>query len=133
MRFAVRDTGPGVPPEALTRIFSEFEQANQSRDEAMGGIGLGLAVTRRLVKLHGGEIGVESKPGEGSTFWFTLPRKGSPQESSDVPELPDKLELRPNPGDAETEYTQRPSEDEDGAPLVPVIPRQEAGSRERAR
>lgn len=56
-----------------TKIFSEFYQVNRERDEAMGGTGIGLALTRRLVVLHGGEIGVESELHKGSCFWFTLP------------------------------------------------------------
>jgi PAS domain S-box-containing protein len=72
-RIAVRDSGPGIQSADQRRIFYEFEQSDHVRDEAMGGIGLGLAITRRLVALHGGKIGVESEPGQGSEFWFTLP------------------------------------------------------------
>ena len=75
-RVEVTDTGLGIDPGEQKKIFSEFYQADQIRDEALGGIGLGLALTRRLVELHGGEIGVESEVGKGSTFWFTLPYKG---------------------------------------------------------
>ena len=83
VRISVSDTGPGIAPEHRETIFSEFGQADPQRDEAIGGVGIGLALARRLVELHGGEIGVESKLGEGSTFWFTLPRNpalGSPEE-----------------------------------------------------
>jgi len=73
----IRDTGIGIAPENQRRIFFEFEQADRSRDEALGGIGLGLALTRRLVSLHNGEIGVDSVVGKGSAFWFTLPAGGS--------------------------------------------------------
>jgi PAS domain S-box-containing protein len=73
MRFAVRDTGPGVPPEALTRIFSEFEQADQGRARQHGGTGLGLAISKRLVDEMGGNIDVTSVPGAGATFTADLP------------------------------------------------------------
>ena len=73
LRFAVRDTGPGVPPGALTRIFSEFEQADQGRARRHGGTGLGLAISKRLVDEMGGTIDVTSVPGAGATFTADLP------------------------------------------------------------
>jgi signal transduction histidine kinase len=72
VRVAVSDTGPGVAPEDRERIFDEFQQAEAGLDQREG-TGLGLAVSRRLVELHGGRIWVESEPGKGSTFVFTLP------------------------------------------------------------
>lgn len=71
----VRDTGIGIAADEIDKIFSEFYQVEKVHDEQLGGTGIGLALTRRLVELHGGKIGVESKLGKGSTFWFTLPLK----------------------------------------------------------
>ena len=70
---AVRDTGPGISPDDQARIFEEFQQARDTNGERPEGTGLGLALSRSLVELHGGRIWVESEPGEGSTFTFTLP------------------------------------------------------------
>jgi len=71
VRFEVQDTGSGVDPEQLPRLFSAFEQGDSSTTRRYGGTGLGLAVTRRLAAMMGGESGAESELGKGSTFWFT--------------------------------------------------------------
>jgi PAS domain S-box-containing protein len=72
VRVEVIDTGIGIDQEALDRLFRAFEQADGSMSRRFGGTGLGLAITRQLIELMGGHVGVDSRPGAGSTFWFEL-------------------------------------------------------------
>ncbi|MEW5820900.1 MAG: PAS domain S-box protein [Cyanobacteriota bacterium] len=82
IKYSVTDTGIGIEEKDLNKVFMEFQQLKPTRDQALGGTGIGLALCKRLVELHGGKIGLESKINEGSTFWFILPVK-QPQKLTD--------------------------------------------------
>ena len=73
LQVSVTDTGPGIPPEEASKIFDEFYQMNQPGRDKSKGVGLGLAIAKKLVEMHRGEIGVESVVGRGSSFSFTIP------------------------------------------------------------
>jgi signal transduction histidine kinase len=82
--ISVLDTGIGIEPAAHQRIFEEFRQASDKISKNYGGTGLGLSIARKLVELQGGQMGLESEPGKGSRFWFTLPidKHGAPASAA---------------------------------------------------
>ncbi len=90
LRFEVEDTGPGIDPAQQAQLFRPFEQADHSATRRHGGTGLGLALTRHIAETMGGEVGVDSRPGVGSTFWFSarLDRAAPPADAGARPELP---------------------------------------------
>jgi two-component system sensor histidine kinase/response regulator len=88
VRFSVEDTGIGIPAAKISQIFQEFQQADTSTARRYGGTGLGLTISRRLVALMGGQLGVESLPGRGSTFHFVLPLHKDPAGEGLITALP---------------------------------------------
>ena len=88
LHFEVIDTGIGIAPQAQTRIFESFTQADESTTRRFGGTGLGTTIARQLVELMGGEIGVRSKPGTGATFWFELALEKQPLPAHAAARLP---------------------------------------------
>ena len=111
LRIEVEDSGIGISPEQLSRLFTKFTQADSSTTRKYGGTGLGLAISKQLVELMGGQIGARSRLLSGSTFWFTMPfaQRGDAEATRDVV-APDTKRLR--------EFAQHDREDR---PLVLVV------------
>jgi len=80
----VSDTGYGIDPEEVPHLFAAFRQLDMSATREAGGMGLGLPISKRIVEAHGGQIGVLSEKGKGSTFWFTLPLRDAASEGPEI-------------------------------------------------
>ncbi|QFY88417.1 PAS domain S-box protein [Magnetovirga frankeli] len=118
LRFQVQDSGIGISPEDQTRLFSLFEQLDGASNRRFGGSGLGLVLSKRLVELMDGSIGVDSRPGQGSNFWFILPLEqlgsaaGPGQDQPPTPDsapdsAPDQPQTQPDKKPIDSEQLQR--------------------------
>lgn len=107
IEFSVQDSGIGIAPDKLEIIFEGFSQAESSTTRRFGGTGLGLAISKRLVAAMGGDLRVQSQPGEGSRFFFTLTLAVAPLQPGDTPETPEPLTLTSAPHPHSSDGVQR--------------------------
>jgi PAS domain S-box-containing protein len=119
VRFEVSDTGIGISPEKQNLIFEAFSQVDGSATRRFGGAGLGLTITRQIVRLMGGEIGVDSEPGNGSRFWFTINLPRAAQRS--LGESQKMLAARPAKGKFAGERVLLVEDDESNAEIAIVL------------
>ncbi|MBI1287355.1 MAG: PAS domain S-box protein [Flavobacteriales bacterium] len=96
LRFKVTDTGPGIPKKDQKKLFQDFSQLQHTTAQNLEGTGLGLSISKKLMQLLGGEIGVESTPSVGSTFWITLPVTGKLKEVPKSKKLPEPKPIKRN-------------------------------------
>jgi len=83
---SIRDNGPGIPSGDLPHLFERFYRVDKGRSREKGGTGLGLSIVKHIVQLHGGRVWVESQPGQGATFYFTLPQNNGPMDQGKIEE-----------------------------------------------
>jgi two-component system sensor histidine kinase/response regulator len=117
VRYAVRDSGIGISEEMKTRLFKPFEQADTSTTRRYGGTGLGLAISHRLAEAMQGEVGVESTPGGGSTFWFTARLKMASASHGAAPAVTDQF-IQFLPGTEVLLVEDNPINEEDASALL---------------